>query len=168
MKALHPRIRTALASVHPTAKNPAWHGAPTALGILRGVSPAVAQWRPYAGANNIREITLHIAFWENSVANRLSGENMPAGFAQRKTSWAATLETLDAPQWKAEIDLLKATHERLVRILTGFDPRLLDQPIGKRTTRPAAEYIHGVAEHSLHHATQIEMLRTLARHADIQ
>lgn len=168
MKALHPRIRTALVSVHPTSKNPAWHGAPTALGILRGVSTAVALWRPYAGASNIREITLHIAFWENSVANRLSGEIVPAGFTQRKTGWAIMLDTIDAQQWKAEIDLLKAAHERLVRVLTGFDPNLLDQPIGKRTTRPAAEYIHGVAEHSLHHTTQIEMLRTLARHAGIQ
>ena len=65
---LNPRIRTALTSVNPTTQHPAWHGAPTALGVLRGISPAAAVWRPYPGANNIREIALHIAFWENSVA----------------------------------------------------------------------------------------------------
>jgi hypothetical protein len=69
-----------LISVNPTTKDPAWHGAPTALGVLRGVSPAVAVWRSYPDANNIREIAFQIAFYENSVADRLLGENNPIGF----------------------------------------------------------------------------------------
>ena len=36
MKDLDPRIRTALISIDPTTKNPAWHGVPTAIGVLRG------------------------------------------------------------------------------------------------------------------------------------
>jgi hypothetical protein len=46
----------------------------------------------------------------------------------------------------------------------GFDPGLLDQPVGKNTTRNAADFIHGVAEHSLYHTAQIEALKTLAKH----
>jgi len=37
MKAKNPRIGTALLSIDPTAKRPAWHGCPTALGVLRGL-----------------------------------------------------------------------------------------------------------------------------------
>jgi hypothetical protein len=163
MGTIDTRIRTALVSVNPTTAHPAWHGAPTALGVLRGVNSSMAVWRPYPGGNNIREITLHIAFWENSVANRLSGENHLVGFKQRKTSWVIRQDTIDEQQWKSEIGILKTAHQRLVDALTRFDPALLDQPVGKKTVRPVVEFIHGVAEHSLHHATQIEMIKTLLR-----
>jgi len=68
-----PRIRNAVLSIDPSSVRPAWHGAPTVIGLLRGVGPDVAVLRPYPKANNTREIALHVAFWENSVANRLSG-----------------------------------------------------------------------------------------------
>jgi hypothetical protein len=163
MKHLDPRIKTALVSVNPTTQNPAWHGAPTASGVLRGVTPAIAVWRPYPQGNNIREIALHIAFWENSVANRISGVNVPVGFKQRKTGWAVMSDAIGETQWKQEIDLIKAAHARLTDAVMRFDPAMLDQPVGKRTTRNAVEYIHGVAEHSLYHTAQMEMIKTLAR-----
>jgi hypothetical protein len=74
----------------------------SAAGVLRGVSPAVAVWRPYPGANNIREIALHLAFCENGVANRLSGKKHFAGFKQRKTGWAVLLDSVEEKQWKEE------------------------------------------------------------------
>ena len=162
MENLDPRIKSALISINPTTRNPAWHGCPTALGVLRGVHSAAAVWRPYPGANNIREIALHIAFWENSVANRISGKIFLVGFKQRKTGWALMIDTIDEKQWKNEIDLIKATHGRLVEAVMNFDPGLLDQPVGRSTTRNAAEIIHGIAEHSLYHTAQIEMIKTLA------
>ncbi len=167
MQDLDPRIRTALISIDPTSKNPAWHGAPTAIGVLRGMGPSVAVWRPYPDANNIREIALHIAFWENSVANRLSGEIVRVGFEQWKTSWVLRSDTLDDTQWKKEIGFIKATHQRLTDAVIGFDPDLLNQPLGKRTTRPAIEFIHGVAEHRLYHTAQMKMIKTLAKHQGI-
>jgi hypothetical protein len=168
MKDLDPRIRTALVSVSPSAQYPAWHGAPTALGVLRGVNSVVAIWRPHNEANNIREIALHIAFWENSVANRIGGKNVLVGFKQRKTGWAVMCETVDEEQWKREIGLIRATHERLADAVKNFDPCMLDQPVGKKTTRNAVEFIHGVAEHSLYHTAQMEMIKTFARHRGIK
>ena len=165
---MDPRIKTALISINPTSKNPAWHGCPTPLGILRGVSPASAVWRPYPGANNIREIALHIAFWENSLANRISGKIMLVGFKQRKTSWACMTDTIDEKQWKYEIALIKATHRRLVEAVTNFNPGKLDQPLGKNTSRNAAESLHGVAEHTLYHTAQMEMIKTLAKQNGIK
>lgn len=167
MNDLDPRIRTALISVNPTTRNPAWHGAPTALGVLRGVGPAAAVWRPYPGANNIREIALHVAFYENSVANQLSGQKFRLGFQQRKTGWAVMLDSLDEEQWKRELALIKTAHERLTQAVTSFEADRLDQPPG-RGKRCAAEMIHGVAEHSLFHAAQMEMTRKLACLAGVQ
>ena len=168
MQDLDPRIRTALISIDPTTKNPAWHGAPTAIGVLRGVGSAMAVWRPYPDGNNIREIALHIAFWENSVANRLSGKNVGVGFKQWKTGWAIRCDSIDEKQWKSEIGFIKATHERLTDAVISFDPGMLDQLVGKRTTRNAIEFIHGVAEHRLYHTAQMEMIKTLAKHKGIE
>jgi len=168
MAQMDPRIKTALVSVNPTTENPAWHGAPTALGVLRGINSTVAVWRPYPGGNNIREIALHIAFWENSVANRLSGEKILIGFKQRKTGWAILLASIDDKQWKSETDLIKAAHKRLSEALVNFDPGKLDQPFRERDRRNAVEVIHGVAEHSLYHTAQMEMIKTLARHKGIK
>jgi hypothetical protein len=99
-----PRIQTALVSVHPTKEHHAHHGAPFTQAVLKGVSPTIACWRPYPDANNLREIALHIAIHENAVANRLTGQTIPA-------------------------------------IL----------------------FIHAIAEHSLYHTAQMEMLKTLAK-----
>jgi DinB superfamily len=167
MENLNPRIKTALISIHPTSRNPAWHGCPTALGVLRGVSPAIALWRPYLGANNIREIALHIAFWENSVANRLGAQKAVVGVKQRKTGWALMLDTVNEKQWKSELELIKATHKRLAEALARFDPALLDRPLVSGSKRSAAEVIHGVAEHTLYHTAQMEMLKTLAKQQGI-
>ena len=158
-----PRIRTALVSIDPTNKRPGWHGAPTPIGLLRGVQIETALWRPYPRASNIREIALHIAFWENSVANRLTGESQRLGFKQRKTSWAIQEDEVATSQWRKDIAMAKACHARLVAAVERFDPRELDKPCGARTQRPAIEFIHGVAEHNLYHGAQIKMLKTLAR-----
>ncbi len=160
------RIRTALLSVKPTTKRPAWHGAPTVVGLLRGVKPTTAVWRPYPSSNNIREISLHVAFFDNSVANRLSGEAVRVGFKQRKTSFPIRSDFVDAAQWKDEVEFVSVTHERLVRAVASFDPCRLDQPLSPNTKRIAIEFIHGVAEHSLYHAAQIKMLKALAKHTE--
>ncbi len=167
MTDLDPRIRTALVSVNPNSKNPAWHGAPTALGVLRGVRVPAAVWRPYPEANNIREIALHIAFWENSVANRLSGQRVQVGFQQWKTGWVVKKEEISEAEWKDEINLLKAAHQRLVEALIAFDPGLLDLPPASSTGRNTIEFIHGVGEHSLYHTAQIEMIKTLAKESGV-
>jgi len=165
---LDPRIKNALISVNPTTQNPNWHGAPTTAGVLRGINARVAVWRPYPGANNIREIALHLAFYENSVANRLTGESVRVPFMQRKSGWAMMLDSIDEEQWKAEMVFIKEAHNRLTAAVTGFDPAKLDLPVTKNTTWTALGIIHGVAEHSLHHSTQIEMLKTFASHQGIE
>ncbi len=163
MRNLDPRIENALVSINPTTKNSAWHGCPTAIGVLRGVNSTMAVWRPYPDANNIREIALHIAFWENSVANRLSAKRIRLEFQRWKTGWAIPSDAVEEKQWKSEIALIKQVHERLTEAVMNFDPGMLDKPAGKRTSRNAIEFIHGVAEHRLYHTAQMEMIKTLAK-----
>jgi hypothetical protein len=162
MEELDSRIQTALITINPTSAHPAHHGAPTALGVLRGVSATAAVWRPYPGANNIREIALHIAIHENAVANRLTGKTELVGIKQWKFGWVVREEVLSEAQWKEELALIKAIHERFVDAVTHFDPALLDEFVGKKTNIPAVEYIHGIGEHSLYHTAQMEMTKTLA------
>ena len=157
------RIRNALLSVHPTSGRPSWHGAPSATGLLRGVEVEAALWRPYPRASNLREIALHVAFWENSVANRLSGGSERIDFERRESGWPARADRIAPSQWRSEVRRIKAAHAYLVRAVEAFDPRRLDRPLGVRSKRPAVEIIHGVAEHSLYHAAQIKMLKTLSR-----
>ena len=76
MNNLGPRIRNALVSIDPITKRPAWHGVPTAIGVLRGVGPVAAVWRTYPDSNNIRVLALLFAFLGNSIANRLSGRKV--------------------------------------------------------------------------------------------
>ena len=163
MNNLDPRIRNALISIDPTTKRPAWHGVPTAIGVLRGVDPVVAVWRPYPDCNNIRELALHIAFWENSIANQLSSIKINVGCQPRKTSWPIKLESIEETQWKREVNQIKEIHKRLTEAVTQFDADKLDQPAGKQTTRNAIEFIHGVAEHQLYHTAQMDMIKTLAK-----
>jgi hypothetical protein len=167
MDKLDLRIKNALVSVDPNSKNPAWHGAPTAIGVLRGVNTVVAVWRPYEECNNIRELALHIAFWENSVTNRLLDERVRLDFEQWKTSMPTRLDVIEEKQWKAELKIVKSAHKRFADAVREFDPRLLDQPLGKRSTRPAIEYIHGAAEHRLYHTAQMELIKQLAKQAGV-
>jgi hypothetical protein len=168
MQDLDPRIQNALVSVDPNTRRPAWHGVPTAIGVLRGVSPAAAVWRPYPGCNNIRELALHIAFWENSVANRLAGTSVKVGFEARKTSWPVRLESIDEAQWKHERNLVKAAHGRLTEAVMHFDPDHLDKALTIQSNRKAIEYIHGTAEHRLYHTAQMELIKTLAKNQGIE
>ena len=159
------RIQNALVSVDPSSKRPAWHGAPTAIGLLRGVKVDVAVWRPHPDASNVREIALHVAFWENSVANRLTDGSIRLGIPKRMTSWPVREDQVDPDRWREDVRLLKSCHAYLVGAVTEFDPSLLDRPLGTKSDRPAIEYIHGVGEHSLYHAAQIKMLKAFARRA---
>jgi len=166
MTARDVRIDTALRSIHPTKERPAWHGAPTARGLLRGVSPEAAIWRPDLLMNCIRDIALHVAFWENSVANRLSGASERLEFAARTTGWPTRRDELSHEQWRHEVALVTLAHGRLVEAVENFDPSLLDEPPAHSTSRrPAISYMHGVAEHSLYHAAQIKLLKQMVVHS---
>lgn len=156
---MHPRIATALRCLDPSTKRPAWHGAPTLIGVLRGVNAKQALWRPAKNVRCIWQWTLHAAYWEHTVANRLTGDVQP--FDRRPTDWPDPPHPADDPAWKSDRKLLKHIHARLVDIVTNFDPEALDRvpPGGEKWT--AVELIHGIAEHDLWHTAQVKLIKRL-------
>ena len=162
-KRMDKRIDTALLSLNPTTKRLAWHGAPTFMGLLRGVTPTMALWWPVPKAPCIWETALHVAFWQNSVANRLSQETIKFAPRMKPQTWPYPVDTLSREEWQEAVTLVTETHRRLVSVVAGFDPPALDKPPRGSTNRPAIEFIHGIAEHNLYHGGQVNLLKRLAR-----
>ena len=168
MEHLDPRIRQQVLSiVRPKGKKHLrpWHGAPAVSRVLVGVNSRIAVWRPYPGANAIRDIALHITYFENAVANRLSGVDLPVEFDLRKRGWAVTYDAVDERQWRSERRFIEATHERLAEAVTSLDPRRLDQVASEKSEMTAMELIHGIVDHTLYHTAELTKLKTLAKRA---
>ena len=96
------------------------------------------------------------------------GKNVQIGLKMWKFGWVLRSDAVAEEQWQSELDLIKATHERLVEAVTSFDPDGLDQVIGKKTIILAVDFMHGIGEHSLYHTAQMEMIKTLAKQNGIQ
>jgi hypothetical protein len=168
METLDPRIRQQMLTIERVKGKKhlrPWHGAPEALRVLVGVNSRIAVWRPWPGANAIRDIALHITYFENAVANRLSGTDLPVEFDLRKRGWAVTCDALDEKQWRSERRFMQATHERLAQGVKGFDPRRLDQVASEKSGMTAMELIHGIVDHTLYHTAELGMLKKLAKQA---
>ena len=166
MENLDRRIRQQVLSiVRPRGKKHLrpWHGAPTVSRVLVGVNSQIAVWRPYPGASAIRDIALHITYFENAVANKLSGADLPVEFDLRKRGWPVVCDAVEETQWRAERRYMEATHERLAEAVRSFDPRKLDQVASEKAGMTVMEYIHGVVDHTLYHTAELKLLKTLAK-----
>ena len=168
MENLDPRIRQQVLSlVRPPGKKHLrpWHGAPAVPRVLVGVSPQIAVWRPHPGANSIRDIALHITYFENAVANRLSGADLPVEFDLEKRGWPIVLDAVDSQQWMAERRYIEATNARLAEAVMSFDTRKLDQVVSERSGMTAMELIHGIVDHTLYHTADLQLVKKLAKRA---
>jgi len=171
MKNLDPRIRQQMLTIERVKGEKhlrPWHGAPTVSRVLVGVNAQIAVWRPYPGANSIRDIALHITYFENVVANRLSGADLPVEFDLRKRGWPVTCDAIEEKQWRSERHFMQATLERLAEAVKSFDPRNLDQVVSEKSGMTAMELVHGIVDHTLYHTAEMKMLKTLAANAAIQ
>src|SRR6266852_7544904 len=157
MPARHPSIALLLDLVDEAFDHAAWHG-PTLRGSLRGVTPAQAAWRPARGRHNIRELTVHAAYWKYAVRRRLTGEKR-GSFALAGSNWFATAASRG---WKDEVRLLVDEHRKLRAAIAAFPARALDGPVDAKK-QTAAYTIRGIAAHDLYHAGQIQLLKKLLR-----
>jgi len=165
---LDPRIRQQILSiVRPKGQKHLrpWHGCPAVSGVLVGVNSRIAVWRPFPGAHAIRETALHITFFENLVANILSGEDLPVEFDLQKRGSPVVLDAVTEKQWRSEKHFIQATNERLGEVVGSFDPDQLDQVASERSGITAMEYIHGIVDHTLYHTAEMDLLKTLAKQA---
>jgi len=140
-----------------------WHGAPPVSRVLVGVNSEIAVWRPFPEANSIRDYALHVSYFENVVANRLTGADLPVEFDLRKRGWPVTLDAVDEKQWRAEKRFVNEVHERLADAVMTFDLRKLDQVVSEKARMTAMELIHGVVDHTLYHTADLQLLKKLAK-----
>jgi hypothetical protein len=136
-----------------------WHG-PNLRGSVRGVSAAVAGWRPSAGRHCIWEVVVHAAYWKYTVRRRLLGEKR-GSFARKGSNWFAAPEPLSEASWQEAVALLEQTHRSMRQAVAGLAPADLDLiPAGSKTSNFAL--LSGIAAHDVYHAGQIQLLKRLA------
>ena len=157
--------QSALALIQRTIDPPhgrAWHGGPTPLGALRGVSAADARRVPGPKRHSIWALALHIAYWKYAVRRRLEGGE-GARFPRSPADWPAVPPRADEAAWKADRALLEAEHRRLIETIAKFPPAKLNRrpPGGRKWTY--AELIIGVLVHDAYHTGQIQLLKRLLR-----
>jgi len=157
---MSPEIRLLVEVLDHAFTGRSWHGT-TLTGALRGVTPAGALWRPSPNRHAVWELMLHAAYWKYVVRCRVTGVRPPEGFPRAPSNWPEAPARPDAARWRADVRLLKRTHEELRAAVAALSPRKLRarSPAG---TWSYAEMIYGVAAHDLYHTGQIQLLKRLA------
>jgi len=156
------RLEEAIRHFHPAPGIKLWHGGPTVLGALRGVSPGVAAWKPYPDRHSIWALALHVAYWNYAVRRRLLDEEK-GGFPRSPANWPQVPRKPTADAWADDRRLVRHSHDLLLQAMQGFDSDRLDDHAGGEGDTTFADLITGIVLHDAYHAGQIQMLKRLAR-----
>ncbi|MSR01511.1 MAG: DinB family protein [Gemmatimonadetes bacterium] len=142
------------------ARGQAWHGGPTPVGAVRGVSAAAAHWTPAPGRASIWGLTLYIAYWKYTIRRHLVRRLIPR-FPRHPANFPVVPRRADEALWKADRALLAAEHRLLAEAIAAFSPGKLGHipVVGKRW--PFGQMLIGVAMHDAYHTGQIQLLKRL-------
>ena len=138
----------------------AWHGGPTPLGALRGVSAATARWRPTPGRHSIWALTLHVSYWKYAVRRQLLGAALP-GFPRRPANFPAVPKPAGERAWAMDRALLAEEHQLLLETIEDFPETMLPRSPRGRGHWTWGDLILGITLHDAYHAGQIQMLKRL-------
>ena len=133
-----------------------WHG-PNLKGSLRGVSPAVAFFRPGPERHSIYDFILHAAYWKYVVRRRLTGVKR-GSFAIEGSNFFLAPPRSTAKEVAAAKLLLEREHRELREVVEDLPEAAFRARIGRWTSEAM---ISGVAAHDLYHAGQIQLLKRL-------
>jgi len=155
-----PRVQLLLWNLQPAPGRRNWHGGPSPVGALRGVTAAQAAWRPTPRRKSVWELALHIAYWKYTVRRRLA-DGPQARFPRSPANFPAQPDPADTAGWARDLALLKSEHERLVEVVRGLSETSLGDitPGGRRWTY--GELVLGIAAHDAYHTGQIQLLKRL-------
>lgn len=134
-----------------------WHGT-NLLGSIRGIDVETALWRPAPGRHNIWELIVHAAYWKYSVYRRFANETA-IRFPVKGSNW---FERPAGTELKAEIDLLKDYHKKLIEAVSTFSSAKLAK-ISKGSNTTYLDLAIGAAAHDLYHAGQIQLIKRLGQ-----
>lgn len=147
-------------NLQPPPGRKSWHGGPSPVGALRGVTAAQAAWRPTPRRKSIWELALHIAYWKYTVRRHLETGDRPR-FPRTPADFPDQPEPADDRAWTRDVALVRAEHGRLVEaVRTLASGRLAEiPPEGRRWTY--GELVLGIAAHDAYHTGQIQLLKRL-------
>ena len=147
-------------NLQPQSGRRSWHGGPTPVGALRGVTAEQARWVPTPSRKSIWQLTLHVAYWKYAVRRHLE-EGSIARFPRKPANWPSVAPGADAAAWAWDVALLKDEHQRLLEALRRVRRWPLDRipPEGRRWTY--GELLLGIAVHDAYHTGQIQLLKRL-------
>ena len=149
-----------LATIDQAYNKQSWHGT-NLRGSIRGVSPALAAWRPAPGRHNIWELVVHAAYWKYAVLRRLTGQKRGSFALEGSNFFERPVETTERA-WRDDIRLLDDTHRQLRAAIAALPAaKLRAVEPGRKTTN--AWLITGIAAHDLYHAGQIQLIKKLRR-----
>lgn len=155
-----PALEAIREALNPHRSPRAWHGGPTPLGALRGVTAEAAAWQPAPGRQSIWSLTLHIAYWKYAVRKRLSPEQSER-FPRHPANFPEVPRDPTETAWRADVALLREEHERLARVVDAFPLERLARKAGARKRYTHADLIAGIAMHDAYHTGQIQLLKRL-------
>jgi len=148
-----------LAMIDEAYDHRSWHGT-NLRGAIRGVTPAVAAWRPGTDRHNIWELVVHAAYWKYAVRRRLTGERRRSFPLEGSNFWPRPTAGT-AEEWRGDRQLLAEQHRQLrAAVAAAPRPRLSRRAPGSPFTYAAL--VRGAAAHDLYHAGQIQLLKRLA------
>lgn len=156
---MDPFIRLLAHTLQPR-RGQAWHGGPTPVGALRGVTPVAARWRPAPGRHTIWELALHAAYWKYAVRRRLLGAAIPR-FPRRPANWPGMPVPADARAWTRDRELLAVEHQLLLETVEDFPATLLAKSAGGAKRWTWGDLVIGILMHDAYHAGQIQLLKRL-------
>src|SRR4051812_24127155 len=135
-----------------------WHGGPSPVGALRGVTAEQAAWRPTPRRKSVWELSLHIAYWKYTVRRHLVEGEVPR-FPRRPANFPAQPAEPDEAAWVRDVALLRSEHTALLEAMRGLQERRLAAipAAGKRWTY--GELALGIAAHDAYHTGQIQLLK---------
>jgi hypothetical protein len=147
------------------ARGRAWHGGPTPVGAVRGVTAEEARWVPAPKRHGIWTLALHIAYWKYAVRRHL--EPVARGsFPRSPANWPALPAVPDEAAWRADRALLALEHRLFVAAVRTFDPAKLNRRPPEKRQSTYGDLILGVLAHDVYHTGQIQLLKRLWASAD--
>jgi uncharacterized damage-inducible protein DinB len=157
---LRPDLRQLLFLIDTAYDRVSWHG-PNLRGSLRGMTPALAAWRPAAGRHNIWELIVHAAYWKYAAWRRLTGATR-GSFPLAGSNFIARPVSQTTRALREDLTLLDEMHRLLRGAAAAVRPAALDKASAQRGVTKRA-LLTGVAAHDLYHAGQIQLLKRLAK-----
>lgn len=147
-------------AIQPSGGHGGWHGGPTPVGAVRGVTPEQAHWSPTRRRKSIWALALHIAYWKYSVRRLMEGSARGV-FPRSPSNWPQPPTRPDARTWSDDAALLREEHRRLIQVAQRIQPELLPRrpPGARRWTY--GDLLIGIAAHDAYHTGQIQLLKRL-------